>query len=247
MLSWDDAAAWYLGMVGDPEAGFNDVAGEAAVELLGPCGGLRVLDLGCGEGHVARRLARHGAQVVGVDPTRALLEAARAAERDQPLGIDHRLGGAEHLGSVGDATIDAVLAVLSLHHVEELGAALGEAHRVLRPGGRLVAVVPHPWSDHRGARWVSDGPSAGRVTGADLDEGPWREGTEAERSPLVSVRRVGWYHRTVATWLTSVATAGFCLVRAVEPAGAGSARSDGGGLWADVPRFLGFVAAALER
>jgi len=144
MTTWDDAASWYLKMVGDSDTGFNDLAADIAVELLGQCQGKAVLDLGCGEGHVARRLARSGAKVVGVDPTKPLLDFARAAESKQPLGIDFRLEAAEHLRSLDDSSLDAVVSVLALHHVKDLRVALSEVHRVLRPGGRFCVVIPHP-------------------------------------------------------------------------------------------------------
>jgi SAM-dependent methyltransferase len=55
--------------------------------LVGPVDGLRLLDLACGHGRFARAFARQGARVVGVDLSGVLLDRARAAEREEPLGI----------------------------------------------------------------------------------------------------------------------------------------------------------------
>jgi SAM-dependent methyltransferase len=248
--TWDDAAQWYVDGVRGEGRGFNDLAARVAVDLLGgPDGvaGLRVLDLGCGEGHVARRLAGLGARVVGVEPTVALLDAARAAERAEPLGIDYRPGSAEDLGPGGpdlrDGTLDAVCAVLVLHHVADLDAVLAHVHRVLRPGGALVVVLPHPWTDHDGARWVPGPGGEQRAVGAYGREGYWSSGPAAGAAgaaSLTSVREIGWYHRTLGTWLTALAGAGFALDEAREPAGADVPGADP--RWAGVPRLLALRA-----
>ncbi|MFI5913107.1 class I SAM-dependent methyltransferase [Dactylosporangium sp. NPDC051541] len=223
MPGWDEAADWYAGMVADPARGFNDLAASTALELLGDVRGRGVLDLGCGEGHVSRRLARAGARVVGVDPTARLVELARGAEAAEPLGIRYELGRAERLDGFGDGTFAAVCAVLVLHHTDPLDAALGEVRRVLRAGGALVAVVPHPVLDHPGAGWV-DGR---RVVGRYTDERFWSTSTGG---PVKAVHNIGWHHRTLATWINALAGCGFRIERLVEPLGRGD--------WRGLPRFL---------
>src|SRR5215831_6650399 len=77
----------------------TDPATAALLELAGDVGGLRLLDLACGQGRVARELARRGARVTGLDISAALLGKAIAAETLEPFGIhyaqcDVTLGGA---------------------------------------------------------------------------------------------------------------------------------------------------------
>ncbi len=151
VTSWDDKAERYIEMVRDPSQGFNHLAGDVADELLGRVEGRTVLDIGCGEGSFARHLARRGAKVVAVEPTERLLAAAIDAQRKTPLGIDYRNDRAETLDAVESASVDLAVALLVLHHVADLGSALRSAHRVLRPDGGLVLVVPHPATDHAGA------------------------------------------------------------------------------------------------
>lgn len=75
---------------------------EVIVAGLDGLGGQPVLDLGCGEGLVARALAERGAQVTGVDLSRGLIERARRQETADPLGIDYRVGDARTLHDFPD-------------------------------------------------------------------------------------------------------------------------------------------------
>lgn len=97
-----------------------------------------VADLGCGSGPVAALLAPVVRRVVGVDQSAAMLKAAekRTAGFDN---VELRQGPLEAL-PLEDAGVDAALLLLALSYVEEPLLALGEACRVLRPGGRLVVV-----------------------------------------------------------------------------------------------------------
>jgi SAM-dependent methyltransferase len=229
-------AASYLTMVGDVRRGFNHLAADVAIDMLGNCDRLVVLDVGAGEGSVARRLADLGAHVVAVEPTHDLLNAAVNIERDAPRGINYHGDHVEDLRSLASESVDAALAVLVLHHVGDLDISLTELRRVLRPRGRLVLVIPHPWSDHPGAAWQPVEQGSRRVVGDYSIERFWSTDEEA------SVRSVGWHHRTVASWLNALSQARFNIVEVREPIGNEPRRPDGGGPWAGVPRFFAVSA-----
>ena len=100
------------------------------------------LDVGCGEGKHAVRLAIHfGFEVLGVDPVQRHLDLAREARRDEVEEISSRLsfsrGTANHL-PVADASVDLVWCRDGLVHVGSLDEAYAEFARVLRPGGRGI-------------------------------------------------------------------------------------------------------------
>jgi SAM-dependent methyltransferase len=236
VVSWDEMAASYLMMVGDVRRGFNHLAADVTLDMLGQCDRLVVLDVGAGEGSIARRLADLGAHVVAVEPTRDLLNAAVTIERDAPRGITYYADYVEDLRSVASESVDAAVAVLVLHHVVDLDIALMELRRVLRPRGRLVLVIPHPWSDHPGAAWQAVEQGSRRVVGDYSIERYWSTDEEA------SVRSVGWHHRTVASWLNALTQARFNIVELREPIGNEPRRPDGGGPWAVVPRFFAVTA-----
>ncbi|AWK85292.1 class I SAM-dependent methyltransferase [Azospirillum thermophilum] len=106
--------------------------------------GRRVVDVGCGEGGLVRALTGLGAEVVGVECGREMLERARAAE---PAGGERYLEGVGQALPLPDAAADVVVFMNSLHHVpvEHMAAALSEAARVLVPGG--LALVNEPIAD----------------------------------------------------------------------------------------------------
>lgn len=103
--------------------------------------GRRVADIGCGTGAMVRFMAREGADVVGVDPSAAMLAVARA---EAPAGGERYVHGRGEALPLADAALDVVVYFNALHHVAagEQPAALAEAARVLVPGGCLYVVEP---------------------------------------------------------------------------------------------------------
>jgi ArsR family transcriptional regulator len=106
-------------------------------------------DLGCGTGAIAAALAPHVAQVVGVDASDEMLEAAARRLTDHS-NVVLRRGSLESL-PLDDATLDAATFVLVLHHLASPAAALTEGRRVLKRGGRIVLVdmAPHEHEEYR--------------------------------------------------------------------------------------------------
>lgn len=134
--------------------------GTVLRQVLGDLSGLEAVDLGCGAGSVTRQLSALGARVIGIDPSRDAVEAARV----EGGGPDYRVGSAEATG-LSAATADLVVFSKSLHHVPDVEGALAEARRILRPGGRLVVIEPEsPDPFWPVMRWVDDeAPAYARV------------------------------------------------------------------------------------
>ncbi|MEV0446870.1 class I SAM-dependent methyltransferase [Streptomyces sp. NPDC050600] len=114
----------------------------AMTALAGDVAGRRILDAGCGSGPLTAALRDHGAAVTGVDASAGMLALAR-----RRLGADAALHVADLRDPLpfADGAFDDVVASLVLHYLEDWGPTLAEFRRVLRPGGRLIASVDHPF------------------------------------------------------------------------------------------------------
>jgi SAM-dependent methyltransferase len=123
-------------------AGLNEDLEQPALDRLLPDpAGADVLDIGCGDGTLARRLAARGArQVLGIDPSARMLE--QAARHPSPP-VRYRRAGAETL-VLPPGCLDLVVSSLALHYVADYGGLIGRIAGWLRPGGRLVYSVEHP-------------------------------------------------------------------------------------------------------
>jgi SAM-dependent methyltransferase len=111
-------------------AAFVPALGQPVVSLLAPRAGERILDLGCGDGALTAVLVQAGADVLGLDASAELLEAAGAR------GLSVLKGDAECLAFDGE--FDAVFSNAVLHWVKDHASMLRGVHRALKPGGRFV-------------------------------------------------------------------------------------------------------------
>ncbi|WP_422925344.1 class I SAM-dependent methyltransferase [Singulisphaera sp. PoT] len=131
----------------------DDARLRALVSTLEPLRGKRILDLGCGKGRFASRLAEGGAEVVGIDLSAGMLEEAE--------GLNRVRCSASRL-PFASASFDAVVAVEVFEHLEAIDPALSEARRVLRDGGILAIVdknaaslnAHRPWLPSLAVKWI---------------------------------------------------------------------------------------------
>ena len=203
---WEQNAQWW-------QDGFTDGADpeyeEQILPLTAEClaGAQRVLDVGTGEGQIARLATQLGADlVVGTDPTRAQLAVAR--ER----GGGSWVRGAGECLAFSDASFDAVVACLVFEHIPDHEPAIAEVARVLAPGGRFVFLLNHP---------LLQAPNSGWVIDHLLDEQYWRVGpylvpdvTMEELAPGVVLPFV---HRPLSQYVNAMARNGLLVERMEEP------------------------------
>lgn len=205
MTDWASHAAWWRAELnGDPAYRERTVP---LIESLLPFAGPRLLDLGCGEGRIARHLRAAGREVVGLDVNPELVREAQ-----QPAFVA-RL---PHLDAVRNGSFDGAYVVLVLEHIDDLGRFFYETARVVRSGGVLAAVVNHPVVTVPGATTVVD-PSDGEVFfrwGEYFADGATDEDADG--------RTVRFHHRSLARLLTTAAQAGWLLDELIEEPGAES-------------------------
>src|SRR4029434_6521060 len=114
-------------------------SGEALVKKLGITKGLKVLDLGCGDGTTALPAARLGADVLGVDIAKNLVEAGNKRAKEQGLAnCKFQEGDASNLHELKDQTFDLVVSIFGAMFARQPFDVAKEMVRVTRPGGRIV-------------------------------------------------------------------------------------------------------------
>ncbi len=205
---WEEHAAWW-------QDGFTDGADPEYEEQILPlarehlAGSTRVLEVGTGEGQVARTASALGIDVVvGLDPSRA--QAAEAARRG---GGPLFLRGAAAALPFPSANFDAVVACLVFEHIDAVDEAIAEVARVLVPGGRFLFFLNHPLLQTPGSGWIDD---------HILEEQYWRVGAylhedlaPEEVAPGVILPFV---HRPLSRYVNAMAGQGMLVERMEEPA-----------------------------
>jgi len=191
---------------------------------LPPVAGLSGLDLGCGEGHNTRLVARRGAKVTAIDIAEVFIRHARAEEARAPLGISYQQASAVEL-PFADATFDFATAFMSFMDIPETAEVLREAWRVLRPGGWLQFSILHPCFNppHRRCLRDDDGHTHALEVGdyflepeGRLDEWIFGDAPAAVRSRLPKFK-VPRFHRPLNHWLNLLVAARFQLEHCAEP------------------------------
>ncbi|HEX5615751.1 MAG TPA: class I SAM-dependent methyltransferase [Acidimicrobiia bacterium] len=232
--AWERNAQWWID-------GFTDGADPEYTEQILPlarqwlAGAAHVLDIGTGDGQIARLVRADGAErVVGVDPTAAQLRAAR----ERGGGVHYVRGSAEHVPA-RDASFDAVVACLVFEHLPDHVEPIREVARVLRPGGRFVFFLNHPLLQSPGSGWIDD---------HILEEQYWRVGAyltvDVSMETLAPGVVLPFVHRPLSQYVNTMAECGLTLDRMEEPAPPAGflARASEYAEAATIPRLLLLVA-----
>jgi SAM-dependent methyltransferase len=210
---WDGYADEYQATHGEflRDAGFvwgPEGLDEAEAHVLGDVGGRRVLEVGCGAAQCARWLSAQGASAVGLDLSFRQLQHGRRIDHDTGVRVPSVCATASSLPFADNAFEVVFSSFGAMQFVSDVGVAVAEVARVLRPGGRFAFSVTHP------VRWaMPDDPTASGlvVTSSYFDRTPYvEEDTEG-------VPRYVEHHRTVGDWVRLLAAYRFTLLDLVEP------------------------------
>jgi SAM-dependent methyltransferase len=201
----------------------------AMLALAGDVAGRRILDAGCGSGPLFAALRDRGAIVTGFDKSAAMVELARRRLGD---GADLQVADLGSPLPFPDGEFDDVIASLVLHYLEDWGPALAELRRVLKPGGRLLVSVEHPFAI------TLMHVQAGREADYFATSNRTKEYNFSGQPALLSI-----WDRPLHAMTGAFTAAGFRMTAISEPEPAPAARE----LFPDQPpRFLGFLFFVLQ-
>lgn len=187
----------------------------------------RTIEIGCGEGRVARDLKERGHSVVGIDSAPTLLAAAQALD---PAG-DYVLTDAANL-PFEDESFDLAIAYNTLMDIDDMSGAVHEAWRVLKPGSRFCICVTHPIND--AGRFEHGEPGAAFHVDVYRGRRPFDDSFERDG---VTVRFVGWCY-PLEDYTRPLEEAGFLIEAVREPAVDRSDISPRGARRLRIPNFL---------
>jgi ubiquinone/menaquinone biosynthesis C-methylase UbiE len=238
MITYDDIAEWYDQWVGTYPM-HNDPFFSAVEALMGDITGHHICDLACGQGRVSRYLADRGAHVVGIDLSTKLLKIARRHEVELPRGIKYLLADAQNLDVEEVGTFNGVICFMALMDIPELAPIINSVARILRPDGWFVFSILHPCfhTSQSGELALPEG--VVRTIRSYFVEGYWRSDTRSGPPG-----KVGVYHRSLSTYINTLADEGLTVERMSEPCVIGSytgSLSLSGlkrPVWAEVPTVL---------
>jgi len=210
---WDEHSQWWKRTFtkgADPE--YEGEIIPIVVRELHGC--RRILDIGCGEGQVARALVEQAdgnpPEVIGLDP--AFLQVRNAAlEESTTAPVPYLQGAGEQLPFADDA-FDGAFCCLSIEHADDPDAVLAEVGRVIVPGGRFLLLINHP---------IHQGPDSGFIDDRILGERYWRVGPYLKEA--VTVEEVDadvsipFSHRPLNRYINPLAKRDLVMTAMFEP------------------------------
>lgn len=145
--AWDQNAAFWDERMGEGNQFQRELVGPTTERLLEVQTGERVLDLACGNGVFARRMAQLGAAVVACDFSPQMIAQARQRITPESERIDYRVVDATdetQLRALGAGDFDAAVCSMAFHDIATLDPLMRALRDLLRPGGRFVFSMTHP-------------------------------------------------------------------------------------------------------
>jgi len=196
----------------------------AFLEMLPDIRGCEGLDIGCGEGHNTRLLAKKGARINAIDVSEIFIRHAMDAEAREPLGIAYHVASAVEL-PFPDRRFDFATGFMSFMDIPETDRVFGEAYRVLRPGGFLQFSISHPcfFPPHRrnlrndkGITYAIEVGDYFRDMNGEIEEWLFGAAPPAAKAGLPKFKTPR-FTRTLSQWLNLLIDTGFTLERLYEP------------------------------
>ena len=208
--SWGVVAGEYKDSFIDKEGSYHaTVILPNLLRIVDPKPGMKILEVGCGDGYFASAFAEKGAEVVGSDIAREMIDHAKKRE---PKLEWHR-APADQLDFAKNNFFDTVVVVLALQNIENLSGAFAEAARVLKPGGSVVFVLNHPvFRIPKKSSWGFDEAMSMQYRRLDAYLSEFSEEIDMDPGKEFGKRTTISFHRPLQLYIKTLAKQGFGVV-----------------------------------
>jgi 2-polyprenyl-3-methyl-5-hydroxy-6-metoxy-1,4-benzoquinol methylase len=207
---WEANAQYWVKVIRERRDRYRtELTDQAVIDAIGRCEGLRILDAGCGEGYLARRLASLGAEVLGVDAAQGLIDAAEALPAQGTVSFTR--ASVDAIPSE-DKSFDLVVCNHLFSHLQDPSRAVHEFGRVLTSDGRLIILTLHPcfYTEHSEQGAIGGIPATRYFTPRGIDQHFRVDGLESPSMITSWLRPLEYYSGTLRD-------AGFVIADLREP------------------------------
>jgi len=227
LADWNRNAASYSALAGTPDDTIAQQFHAVLWQSLGNVHARGILDVGCGHGWLSAALASAGANVIGIDGARELLNRARASYPHIPFIEYDLLQGLPPL----DCVFDRIIANMVVMDLPDIGPLFTAIRQVLKADGRFIFTLPHPcFFNYKSARDAQTGQLYRRVTGY-LQPEVWRIGNFGGHNH---------YHRSLIYYVDQLRANQLAITRLYEPPHipVGSIAEEDRPFYTNIPVFL---------
>jgi len=219
---WDKVAEEFASRFADGEEFYHkNIIGPSVIDLLGDISGKTILDLACGEGHLARRLAnlaKMDVRITGVDASKNMIRIAKEKSEQYTGCISFQVAEATHMPQFESDSFDIVVCNMALMDITGYANAIKEVARVLKPKGIFVFSILHPCFMTPGSGWIKTDP---KRTDPENKTG-WKVDNYhchfACKSLITSLKdKAHYFHRTLQDYFLAMREAGFAVTDLREP------------------------------
>ena len=216
--SWDKAAEEFTSFFAEGEEFYHKhIINPCIVDLLGEVEGKTVLDLGCGEGHVARSLAEatgRNIKILGVDASENMIRIAREKSQDFKDCLSFQQADACDLAGIQADSFDVAICNMALMDIKDYRQAIREVPRTLKAKGVFVFSVLHPCFFTPRSEWLKDGD--GNIIGWRVDDYhlnlAWKWTAKSRM-----IMETYHFHRTLEDYCSALRECGFVITDIREP------------------------------
>ena len=237
---WDRKAAFWDDHMREGNRHSKELVWPAQERLLGLRRGESVLEVACGNGNFARRMAKAGAKVVASDFSEVFLDRARARTVKNADLIDYRVLDATDSGqlmALGEERFDAAVCTMALFDMADIEPLAASLARLLKPRGRFVFSIIHPCFESPKVAKVAEtheSPRGGVLTTYSVKVTDYATPFVAKGTGVRGEPAAHWYfHRPLSMIFSACFEAGFVLDGIEEPVFRSSDRGNSPGSWSN--------------